>query len=76
MEFSVPLEVRVEGAWREVIRYDTAHGFAHIDKYNLRGEARKERLKLGYDEALSRAEWDIKGNWAIYRDRFLKGDFP
>jgi len=72
----VPLEVRVEGAWGEVIRYDTAHGFAHIDRYNLKGEARKERLKLGYDEALNRAERDIKGNWAIYRDRFLKGDFP
>lgn len=76
LEFLVQLEIEVAGSWKAVIRYDTAHGFAHIDRYNLKGEARKERLKLGYGEALSRAERDLKGNWAIYRDRFLRGGFP
>lgn len=31
--FAVQLEVRSENAWLPVIRYDSAHGFAHIDKY-------------------------------------------
>lgn len=75
LEFLVQLEVMVAGSWKEVIRYDTAHGCTHIDRYNLKGETRKERLKLGYGEALTRAERDIKQNWPIYRDRFVKGDF-
>ena len=39
---------------------DTAHGFAHIDRYNLRGRAKKERLALSFSEALTRAEREIK----------------
>jgi hypothetical protein len=27
-------------------------------------------------EALTRAERDIKQNWAVYRERFLKGEWP
>jgi hypothetical protein len=75
-EFLVQLEVFVRGSWREIIRYDTAHGFAHIDRFNLKGEQRKERLPLTYEEALNRAEREIKRDWPVYRDRFLKGEFP
>lgn len=70
------LEVEVEGSWKGVIRYDTAHGYAHIDRFNLEGKKRKERLNLGFKDALTRAERDIKQNWLLYRDRFLKGEFP
>ena len=76
VEFLVQLEIKVAGSWREALRYDTAHGFTHIDRYNQKGEARKEVLKLGYSEALTRAERDIKENWSIYRRRFLRGGFP
>lgn len=72
----VQLEVEIQGTWRPVIRYDTAHGFGHIDRYNLKGVQRKERLHLPYDLMLIRAERDIKQKWAIYRERFLKGEFP
>ena len=61
--------------WKPVIRYDTAHGYAHIDRYNLRGRSKKERLPLSFSEALTRAERDIKQNWSVYRDRFLKGEW-
>ncbi len=61
MEFLVQLEIKVAGSWRAAIRYDTAHGFTHIDRYNQKGEARKEVLKLSYSEALTRAERDIRG---------------
>jgi len=54
----------------------TAHGYAYIDRFKLRGRKKKERLELNYSEALTRAERDIKQNWSIYRDRFLKGEFP
>ena len=30
VEFVVQLEVEVREVWKPVIRYDTAHGFAHI----------------------------------------------
>ncbi|OGB94700.1 MAG: hypothetical protein A3G35_02855 [candidate division NC10 bacterium RIFCSPLOWO2_12_FULL_66_18] len=76
VEFSLQLEVEVQGAWREVIRYDTAHDFAHIDRFTLPGKRRKERLELEYAEALTRAERDLKHNWYAYRERFLRGEFP
>lgn len=76
VEFVVQLEVEVREVWKPVIRYDTAHGFAHIDRYNLRGRTKKERLALNYGEALTRAERDIKQNWSHYRERFLRGEWP
>jgi len=62
--------------FRAAIRYDTAHGYAHIDRFNLQGKRRKENLRLNFAEALTRAERDIKQNWTTYRERFLKGEFP
>jgi hypothetical protein len=76
IEFSVQLEIFVEGHWKEVIRYDTAHGVAHIDRFNIRGQQQKKFLSLTYEEALTRAEREIKKNWQIYRERFLQGEFP
>ena len=76
VRFSLQLEVEIQEVWREVIRYDTAHGFAHIDRYSLAGKRRKERLRLEYGEALTRAERDLKQNWSAYRERFLQGGFP
>jgi hypothetical protein len=61
--------------WQPVIRYDTAHGYAHIDRYNLKGQTKKERLALTFSEALTRAERDLKQNWSVYRERFLRGGF-
>ena len=76
VEFSVQLEIEIHNEWRPVIRYDTAHGFAHIDRYNVRGRAKKERLALNFGEALTRAEREIKQNWSVYRERFLRGEWP
>jgi hypothetical protein len=33
--FVVQLEVEYNQLWTPVIRYDTAHDFTHIDRYNL-----------------------------------------
>jgi hypothetical protein len=31
---------------------------------------------LGFNEALTLAERDIKQNWSVYRERFLRGEWP
>ena len=74
--FMVQLEVRVEGRWQPVVRYDCAHGFAHRDRYNRKGEQRKDDLEMDFEQALTFADEDLDEHWAAYRDRFLKGAFP
>ena len=37
-KFVVQLEVKTGGVWREVIRYDCAHDYAHKDCYNIKGQ--------------------------------------
>ena len=73
ISFAVQLEVKVEGTWQPVIRYDCAHDFSHIDRYNMRGEQEKEALRLSYAESLTLADDDIDLNWETYKTRFLEG---
>jgi hypothetical protein len=65
-----------EGVRKRVICYDCAHNFAHRDRYNLKGDHDKEEIELDYAETLDLADKDINDNWDIYRERFLRGDFP
>jgi hypothetical protein len=74
--FMVQLEVFLEGAWRPVVRYDSAHGYSHIDYYRRSGESRKELLPLSFAEALTLADDDIQEEWKEYMRRFLKGVWP
>jgi len=74
--FSVQLEVHTGGTWREVVRYDCAHGYAHKDCYNIEGKRRKINVFMNFEEALTFADDDINENWKIYRQKFLKGDIP
>lgn len=76
VNFVVQLEVRVRGKWWQVIRYDCAHDFTHRDSYNLKGESRKKKLYLDYEQALTYADEDIDENWGMYKGKFLRGDFP
>lgn len=71
--FAVQLEVLVNDRWQVVIRYDSAHGFAHIDRYYLDGRKIKKELGLKLGEALIVADEDIKENWKIYQRAFLEG---
>ena len=62
------------GKWMVVVRYDTAHGFSHRDQYDNRGRAIKTPLlAFNFNQALTFAEADLKANWTIYREQFLKG---
>ncbi len=70
-KFVVQLEVNYKGSWKEVIRYDCAHGYAHMDYYNTHGKQAKEKLHLRFEDALTLADDDIDENWEIYKRKFL-----
>jgi|SRR6266850_2158951 len=71
--YRVQYETRVQGIWRPVARYDTAHGFFHIDIYTVRG-LMKYRVEIGdLSEALTFAINDLKTNWQLYKQQLLRG---
>ncbi len=73
IEFVVQYEIKLKNRWYPVVRYDTAHGFAHKDKLSYRGDVTKERLPFDdLNLALTYAEKDLKDNWQKHRDDFLK----
>lgn len=64
--FAVQLEVDLRGQWVAMVRYDMAHGRAHVDIYETPTRKAKEFLDLSpfplADEALARqAEECIRG---------------
>jgi len=75
-KFVVQLEIEYKGDWREVVRYDCSHGYAHRDAYSLAGKRTKEELYLRFEDALDLADDDIDDNWESYKHRFLEGDMP
>jgi hypothetical protein len=73
LRFVVQLEVRVAGAWHPVVRYDTAHGFAHRDQLHYKGTTEKSPLAVEtLAQALTVAERDLRENWEHYREGFLE----
>ena len=64
--FMVQLECQTENTWRPIIRYDTAHGFAHCDRYRKDGTVTKTALTLTFSEARTFAELDIRRHWKEY----------
>jgi len=72
--FRVQYESKINQIWYPVVRYDTAHGFAHRDLLNLKGDAKKTPLfNQDFNDALTFAENDLKTNWELYKKRFLEG---
>ena len=71
--FAVQLEILVEKLWQVVIRYDSAHGFAHMDRYYRDGRKTKTEFHLELKETLVLADEDIKENWKTYQKAFLEG---
>jgi len=72
--FRVQYETKIGDDWYPVVRYDTAHGFAHRDLLNLLGNIRKTPLfNQNYNDALSFAESDLKTNWLFYKHAFTEG---
>jgi hypothetical protein len=54
-----------------VVRYDTAHGFAHCDRlYPYGKSARSTMATKDYNEVLTFAIDDLVSNWSEYRRRY------
>jgi hypothetical protein len=69
--FMVQLECLFGEKWHPVVRYDTAHGFAHRDILRPSGETEKSATPVrDYNEALTFAIQDLSANWEIYRRRY------
>jgi hypothetical protein len=68
LHFSAQLEF-YRNEWRPVIRYDTAHGYAHCDIIHPYREARKVRMEIqNYNEALTLAIDDLVAK----RDEYIR----
>jgi len=61
VEFMVQLEIRHEDNWKEVVRYDCAHGYAHCDSYSMTGKMEKDKLYFRFEDALTLSD-DIDDN--------------
>lgn len=71
--FRVQYETKINNIWYPVVRYDTAHGFAHRDIIDIKGVFKKTPLfNQDYNDALVFAENDLKSNWKYYKSRFLE----
>ena len=71
--FSVQIEIYWKDCWNVVVRYDTAHGFAHQDLYHPNGRIDKTPLFYHtFNEALDYAEDDLRRNWQRYVENFRK----
>jgi hypothetical protein len=71
VHFVVQLECRWTTEWFPVVRYDSAHGFAHRDTMHPHRDAIKETLDLrDFDEALTFAIEDLSRHWRRYRQRY------
>lgn len=73
ISFIVQLEIFIKDIWFPIVRYDTAHGYAHKHLFQYSGE--QEQIPLfthNYAEILDFADADIKTNWEFYREQFLK----
>ncbi|MBF0338642.1 MAG: hypothetical protein HQL05_12535 [Nitrospirae bacterium] len=71
--FRVQYETWIDNTWYPVVRYDTAHGFAHRDILNIKGEIKKTPLfDKDFNDALTFAENDLKNNWEYYKKKFLE----
>lgn len=73
VQFMVQYETYVEGEWFPLIRYDTAHGFPHVDRVRADGTVEKiPLLTKDLAEALTFADQDIDENWERYKEAYLK----
>ena len=71
--FCIQLELFIDNNWFPVIRYDTSHGFAHRDYVHPDGGIEKTSINIrSFNEALTFSEDDVKANWELYREKFLK----
>jgi hypothetical protein len=73
LRFTVQLECCFEPGhpWVPVVRYDSAHGFAHCDRLHPYRPSAKTTMRVrDLNEALNLAIEDLAQNWSKYRRRY------
>lgn len=71
IEFVVQLECLFNGEWTPVVRYDTAHNFAHRDLLHPTQPTEKKEIQVNdFNEGLTFALRDLTTNWEKYRERY------
>ena len=73
VSFVVQYEAFIRGKWRAVVRYDTAHRFAHRDVLHPDGSVAKQPLNFqSLNLAFTFAVQDLKSLWRWYRYGYEK----
>jgi hypothetical protein len=73
VEFRVQYEAYIASAWHTIVRYDTAHGFAHRDIMHPDGTETKTTFQhWDYGQVLTFGERDLKQNWSTYRRNYSR----
>lgn len=63
----------IENKWREIVRYDCAHGYFHRYIINPNGTKEKNEIIIDNLKSASKyAEQDLKDRWEWYKERYLK----
>jgi hypothetical protein len=74
-KFMLQLEVLLDEEWLPIVRYDNAHGEAHIDFIDPSGVT-YDKVWLGlrspYNTAFTRAEDELKELAGEHRERFFR----
>ena len=71
--FMIQLEILLDEEWVPIARYDTHHGFAHLDI--LHPHETQDKIPLAakdFKEALDIAFADLLTNWELYIRTYLE----
>lgn len=72
VEFSIQYETFFRGRWHPIVRYDSAHGFAHRDILHPDGSETKTVFRnWDYAQVLTYGERELKQNWQSYMQNYL-----
>ena len=73
VSFVVQYEALIQGEWKAIVRYDTAHRFAHKDILHPDGSADKQPINFpNLNLAFTFAVQDLKSLWRWYRYGYEK----
>ncbi len=73
LTFVVQYEALIQGQWKAIVRYDTAHKFAHKDILHPDGSVDKQPLDFpNLNFAFTFAIQDLKSLWRWYRYGYEK----
>lgn len=67
--FALSYRAKIEDKWQEVIRYDTAHGYLHVQKFwrSPKPISLKKEEWMPLDYLFKEYKRDIVENWERYR---------